>query len=409
VRIEEIRTILTSPDRNYLIVRITADNGLVGYGDATLNGRELAVQTLIDRHLSVWLRGWDADEIERIWQSVVRQQYWRGGAIQMTALAGIDMALWDLKGKRLGAPVYSLLGGRSRDRVRVYFHAHGKSDGELVDRCRRLMGTGCNAVRYSFETRDPFDPRIVHRQPHQDVAGGERLEVPLDGLRNPPRWDSAVYLRDLLRVTAMLRRELGPDVQLIHDAHQRLTPIQAAGAARALEPFNLFFLEDPVEPHSMNGLKVVRGASSIPLGMGELWVTVQECLPALRRNWIDYLRVDVSHAGGITGLLKAASVADAFQVRTAFHGPSDISPLAHAANMHIDTAIANFGIQEFVQPDPRALKVFTCGYAYSDGCVTPGDLPGLGVVVNENGAASFPYRESSMPLLRDRDGAVHNW
>jgi mannonate dehydratase len=408
MRIEDIRTILTCPDRNYLIVKITADNGLVGYGDATLNGRELAVQALLDRHLSPWLRGWDADAIEKIWQSVVRQQYWRGGAIQMTALSGIDMALWDLKGKRLGAPVYSLLGGKSRDRVRVYFHAHGKSDSVLLDRCRRIMATGCTAVRYSFETPDPFDPGMIHRQPHQDVAGGDRLEVSLDALRHPPRWDSSVYVSDLLRVTGMLRRELGPDVQLIHDAHQRLTPIQAAATAKGLEPFNLFFFEDPIEPHS-KGLRVIRDASCTPIGMGELFVTIQECLPALEQNWIDYLRLDVSHAGGITGLLKASTLADAYQVKTAFHGPSDISPLAHTANMHIDTAIVNFGIQEFVEPHPRARDVFTWGYSYSDGCVTLEDLPGLGVGVDEERASRLPYKESYMPLLQDRDGAVHNW
>lgn len=408
MRLEEIRTILTCPDRNYLIVKITADNGLVGYGDATLNGRELAVQSLLDHHLSSWLRGWDTDAIEKIWQSVTRQQYWRGGAILMTALSGIDMALWDLKGKKLGAPLYSLLGGKSRDRVRVYFHAHGKTDEELVGRCRQIMAAGCTAVRYSFETPDPFEPGLAHRQPHQDVAGGDRLEASLDALRQPPRWDSSVYMKDLPRVTEILRRELGPDVQLIHDVHQRLTPIQAATVAKRLEPYNLLYLEDPVEPHSQ-GLGVVRASSCTPIGMGELWVTAQEYLPALQRHWIDYLRVDVSHAGGITGLMKASTLADAYQVSMAFHGPSDISPLAHSANMHIDAAIVNFGIQEFVEPDSRARQVFAWRYSYSDGCVTLEDAPGLGVRVDEESASRFPYKESYMPLLQDRDGAVHNW
>ena len=177
MRLEEIRTILTCPDRNYLIVKITADNGLVGYGDATLNGRELAVQSLLDHHLSSWLRGWDTDAIEKIWQSVTRQQYWRGGAILMTALSGIDMALWDLKGKKLGAPLYSLLGGKSRDRVRVYFHAHGKTDEELVGRCRQTMAAGCTAVRYSFETRirSSLDWRTANRIRTLPAVTGSRL------------------------------------------------------------------------------------------------------------------------------------------------------------------------------------------------------------------------------------------
>jgi mannonate dehydratase len=409
MKIDKISTILTCPDRNYLIVKITSDKGLVGYGDATLNGRELAVQAVIDRHVSGWLEGWDAGAIEKVWQSVVRQQYWRGGAIQMTALSGIDMALWDLKGKELGVPVYSLLGGKSRDRVRVYLHAHGSSDDALVERCRQIMTTGCHAVRFSFETPDPYEPGFVHRQAHQDFGVSKGIEVSRDDLRKPPRWDSQVYARDLVRVAGMLRQQLGRDMDLIHDAHQRLTPIQAAAVGKKLEPFDLLFLEDPVEPMYQNGLRLVRNKTTTPIGMGELYVTLQECLPAIESNLIDFLRLDVSHAGGITGLVKASIVAEAFQVKMAFHGPSDISPLAHAANLHVDTAIVNFGIQEFVSPDPRTLNVFNCGYTYSNGFAVPGDLPGLGVTVDEARASRLPYRESYLPLLQDRDGAVHNW
>ena len=409
MKIARIETILTCPDRNYLIVKITADSGLVGYGDATLNGRELAVQALIERHLSSWLTGWDAGAIEKIWQSVLRQQYWRGGAIQMTALSGIDMALWDLKGKSLHAPVYSLLGGKSRDRIRVYLHAHGVNDDSLLRRCRELIAEGCTAIRYSFDTRDPARPGVVYRQAHQDIGAGPRIEVSEEDLRVIPRWDAATYLRDLGRVTALLRTELGPEIDLIHDVHQRLSPIMAARAARTVEPFDLFFLEDPVEPLYKPGLKIVRERSATPIGVGELFTTLQDCLPALQNNWLDYLRLDISHAGGVTGIVKAAAVADACQILMALHGPSDISPLAHAANFHVDTAIPNFGIQEFIHADPRATEVFTAGYRYSEGYVTLEDLPGLGIEVDEKAAAGLPYAKSFLPLLQDKDGGVQNW
>jgi mannonate dehydratase len=409
MKIANIETLLTCPDRNYLIVKITTDGGLVGYGDATLNGREKAVQSLIENHLRPWLVGWDAEAIEKIWQSTIRQQYWRGGAIQMTALAGIDMALWDIKGKNLGAPVYSLLGGKSRDHVRVYLHVHGDTDEALIDRCLEIISTGCTALRYSFDTVDPFEQDLVFRQAHQDVSSGKRIEVTREALRNPPRWDSGVYARDLLRVTKLLRERLGPDVLLIHDLHQRTTPIQAADIAKKLEAFDLFSLEDPVDSHYPEGLGMVRQSTTTPIGIGELWVTLEECLPALRNNWIDFLRMDISHSGGISGVVKASTVAEAFHVRMAFHGPSDISPLAHAAHLHVDTAILNFGIQEFTHPQSGALRVFDCGFEYSDGKVFLGSRPGLGVEVDEESAALFPYRESFLPLLQGRDGGVHNW
>ena len=271
------------------------------------------------------------------------------------------------------------------------------------------MKEGCTAIRYSFDTRDPGIAGTFYRQPHQDIGAGQRIEVSVDALREVPRCDSSLYVRDLGRITAMLREELGPDVDLILDVHQRLPPIMAARAARKVEPFDLLFLEDPVEPLYKNGLKVVREKSSTPIGMGELFTTMQDCMPALQNNWLDYLRMDISHAGGVTGIMKAAAVAEAFQVRMALHGPSDISPLAHAANFHVDMAMTNFGIQEFVHAAPRTAEVFTPCYVYTAGCVTLKDLPGLGVSVNEKAAARFPYVQSFLPLLQDRDGGVQNW
>ncbi|MBN2551185.1 MAG: D-galactonate dehydratase family protein [Spirochaetales bacterium] len=409
MKIVEISTLLTCPGRNYLIVKVRTEDGLVGYGDATLNGRELAVQALIDRHLAPWLTGCEAERIEDIWQMVFRQTYWRGGPVQMTALAGVDMALWDLKGKLYRTPVFQLLGGKCRDRVRAYFHVHGRGDDELLERCRAKSDEGCHALRYSFETADPFERATVYRQPHQDRISEKRIEVTAETLRNPPRWDSRIYSEDLLRITAVLRRELGAHVELIHDAHERLSAGQAADLARKLEPFNLLFLEDPVEPLHKDSLALIRSSSTTPIAMGELYNTVQDCLPAIQNHWIDFLRVDVSHFGGITGVRKAASLAEAFGVRLALHGPSDISPLAHAANLHIDYSIPNFGIQEAVLPVGELLQVFQTAAAYRGGFLSLGECEGLGVEVDERAARSFPYRPAYLPLIRDNEGAVHDW
>lgn len=409
MRITSVSTILTCPDRNYLLVKVETDAGITGYGDATLNGRERAVQTLIDEHLAGWLSGHDARRIEDVWQMVFRHAYFRGGPVMLSALGGIDMALWDIAGKACGAPVVDLLGGRCRDRLRAYLHVHGRSDEELLSRARERMQEGCRVIRYSFETPDPRDPHTRYRQPHQDIAATERIEVAGDGRRSPGVWDSEVYLRDLVRVTALLRRELGEEVGLIHDAHERLSVAEARRAARELEPYRLFFLEDPVEPLRTGALREVRAASTTPLAMGELYNTLPELLPVLEGRWIDYLRLDITHFGGISPTRRAATVADAFGIRTAFHGPSDISPLAHAANVHLDLAVPNFGIQELVEHDPRVFDVFDWGIEMRDGHIHAEDRPGLGVEVDEAAAARHPYRPAYLPTLRDGMGAVHDW
>jgi mannonate dehydratase len=409
MHIRRVSTILTCPDRNYLIVRVETDSGVVGYGDATLNGRERAVQTLIDEHLAEWLVGRDAERIEDTWQMVFRHTYFRGGPVMLSALAGIDMALWDIKGKVHGAPVYDLLGGKCRERALAYLHVHGRSVDELIARSRDRMRDGCRAIRYSFDTPDPHDPDTIYRQPHQDIATKERIEVTPDTRRSAPVWDSDVYLRDLTRVTATLRQELGEHVGLIHDAHERLSVAQARQVARELDPYRLFFLEDPLEPLRTGGLREVRAASTTPIAMGELYNTLESFLPVLAECWIDYLRLDLTHFGGISPARRAAAVADAYGVRTAFHGPSDISPLAHAANVHLDLALPNFGIQEFVEHDHRVFEVFRWGVEMRGGYIYYDGAPGLGVEVDEETAARYPYRPGYLPSLRDAMGAVHDW
>ena len=409
MRITKISTILTCPDRNYLIVKILTDEGLVGYGDATLNGRELAVKATIEEHLAVWLVGLDVDRVQDIWQMIVRHTYWRGGPVFMTALAGIDMALWDIKGKRFGAPLYSLLGGKCRDRLTAYTHVHGRNDSDLMERSLERVASGSRVLRYSFDTQDPLNGEAYFRQPHQDLSTGRRIEVSQQFLADVGTWDSDVYISDLIRITALLREAVGSSVALIHDVHGRLSPIQAARAARQLEPYGLLFLEDPVEPMAEGALDLIRRYSTTALAMGELYTTMTECMAPVQNQLIDYLRVDISHFGGITAVKKVADFCSFYGVKLACHGPTDISPLAYAATIHVDYAVHNFGVQEYAYHGDRTYEVFDVSYTYDNGSLGIGESPGLGVAVDETAALQYPYQPSYLPGLRDRDGAVHNW
>lgn len=409
MQIKKVETILTCPGRNYLIVKITTEDGMIGYGDATLNGREMAVKAVLEEHLAKYLTGLDAGRITDIWELVYRGAYWRGGPVLMTALAGIDMALWDIKGKRYQIPVYQMLGGKCRDRLRVYYHVHGHTKEALAERIRQRLTDGCTCFRYSFDTRDSRREDRYFNQPHQDIGLGKRIEVTAEHIKKPEVWDTAEYSRDLIAVTAYLRDTFGSNIDLIHDSHQRFTPIQAAAAAKQLEPYHLLFLEDPVEPVYTEGLELIRRHSVTPIAMGELYNSIKDCLTPIEKRLIDYLRIDISHYGGITPSLKTAAIAEHHMVRVAFHGPSDISPLAHGALVHVAFAIPNFGIQEWVDDNEELNQIFHPDFHYADGYITLGNRPGLGVQVDEKAAEEYPYQPKFLPVLRDREGAVHNW
>ena len=405
--IRSVETIVTSPGVNYCIVKITTDDGIVGYGDATYNGRVQAVNAVIDDYLADYLKGHDADRIEDIWQMVFKGSYWRGGPVLMTALAGIDMALWDIKGKRANMPLYSLLGGKTREKVLVYHHAHGSTPEMLVERCRRKMEDGLRVLRYSFDTRDPDESGVMFRQPHQDVELG-RIEVK-DAVKEAGLWDADAYMNDLVNITKLLRAELGDDVGLIHDVHGRLTAVQAARVARELEPYHLFFLEDPVDHWDTKAFNLIRSNSTTPIAIGELYTTFYDCADLLKNQSIDYTRVDISHFGGISAIVKHAAMAYICGVKAAFHGPSDISPIAHAAMLHVNYAIPNFGIQENVDFSESILRVFDLGYKRDGSYLYIGDKPGLGIKIDEEEARKHAYKRTYMPILRDKTGALHNW
>jgi mannonate dehydratase len=405
-KITNVKVVVTCPGRNYVLVKIATDEpGLYGWGDATLNGRELAVATALEQHIAPLLIGRDPDRIEDIWQYLFRGTYWRGGPVLMTALAGVDLALWDIKGKRAGLPVYSLLGGKTREGALAYTHCGGEDFQEVADQVRAAQQRGFKAIRVQVA--------IPGNVGTYGVGGAEEAATATwgDGGALPvvERWEPAAYLRTIPRLFEHLRMALGDEVELLHDVHERLTPIQAARLARELEPYHLFFLEDPLRPEHKESFRIIRQHSTTPIAMGELFHSRWETLPLITEQLIDFIRCDLDHIGGLTEARKIAAIAESYYVQTAWHGPGDIAPITHAANVHLDVAIPNFGIQEMVFFPEVTQEVISGGPTYRDGYLWVSDAPGLGTDVDETLAAHYPYQRDYLPTVRRVDGGVHDW
>ncbi len=420
MRITKVRVIVTCPTRNYVVVKIMTDEpGLYGVGDATLNGRELAVAAALQEHIAPLLIGRDPDRIEDVWQMLFRGTYWRGGPVLMTALAGIDIALWDIKGKRAGLPVYSLLGGKTREGALAYTHAGGRDFVQVEDNVRAMMEGGFRVVRAQVAIPGNAGTYGVGGAAEaasarwaSSTAGGDVAGVRWgDGGPMPPMetWEPGPYLRTIPRLFAHLRDKLGDEIELFHDVHERLTPIQAARLARELEPYHLFFLEDCLRPEHKESFRIIRQHTTTPLAMGELFHTKWDCLPLLTEQLIDFIRCDMGHIGGITEAKKIAAIAECYYIQTAWHGPGDIGPSMHAANVHVDVSIPNFGVQEMVAFSDLVHEVLPGAPTFRDGYLYVSDAPGLGVDVDEKAAAKYPYERAYLPNSRRADGSVMDW
>lgn len=417
MKITEVRVIVTCPTRNYVLVKILTDDGVYGVGDATLNGRELAVAEALEKHIAPLLSGRDPDRIEDIWQYLFRGTYWRGGPVLMTALAGVDLALWDIKGKVCGKPVYSLLGGKTREGALCYTHCGGRDYNEVEDQVRAAMEKGYQVIRAQVAIPGNVGTYGVGGgRPSQagkpdaraaDNAGMKWLAQ--NALPTEETWEPGPYLRTIPRLFEHLRLKLGDEIELFHDVHERLTPIQAARLAKEVEPYHLFFLEDCLRPEHKESFRIVRRASTTPLAMGELFHTKWDCLPLITEQLIDYIRCDIGHIGGITEARKIAAIAEAYYVQTAWHGPGDIAPPTHAANVHVDISIPNFGVQEVVNFPPEVQEVLPGGPTCRDGRLWVTDAPGLGTDINEKAAGKYPYKRGYLPTSRRADGAVQDW
>ena len=415
MKITEVRVIVTCPGRNYVVVKIMTDEpGLYGVGDATLNGRELAVAEALEKHIAPLLIGRDPDRVEDTWQYLFRGTYWRGGPVLMTALAGIDLALWDIKGKRAGLPLYSLFGGKTREGALCYTHAGGADPIAVEDSVRQKMANGFQVVRAQVSVPKAIGTYGVGGAREASSAtwgsGGGTATAPGEALPHEElNWEPSNYLRVVPKLFDHLRSALGDDVELLHDVHERLNPIQASRLLKELEPYHLFFLEDPLRPEHKESFRLLRQHSTTPIAMGELFHSKYECLTLFSEQLIDFIRCDIGHIGGITEARKIAALAEPYQIQTAWHGPGDIAPATHSANVHIDVSIPNFGVQEMVFFSDQVKEVLPGAPEYRDGYLWPNESPGLGCDVDEEKAKQYPYKRAYLPTTRRADGSVHDW
>jgi mannonate dehydratase len=402
LKIKDAHVIVCSPGRNFVTLKITTEDGVSGLGDATLNGRELAVASYLTDHVIPLLIGRDARKIEDTWQYLYKGAYWRRGPVTMSAISAVDTALWDIRAKSLNVPLYQLLGGASRDGILVYGHASGSDVEATVEAVSKYLKLGYKAIR--------AQSGIPGMKSTYGVGRGDMYYEPAERDAPPENsWSTEHYLNFVPQLFARLRKEFGSDIHLLHDAHHRLTPIEAARLGRALEPHHLFWLEDPTPAELQLRFRLIRQHTTIPLAVGEVFDTIFDCQQLIQEQLIDYIRTTVVHAGGISHLKKIAALAELYQVRTGSHGATDLSPVCMAAALHFDLSVHNFGIQEYMRHTPETDKVFPHAYYFQDGWMHPGEKPGLGVEIDEKLAAQFPYQRAYLPVNRKLDGTMHDW
>jgi len=402
MKIVDAKVIVCSPGRNFVTLKIVTQDGLYGLGDATLNGRELAVASYLSDHVCPLLIGRDARRIEDTWQYLYKGGYWRRGPVTMAAIGAVDTALWDIKGKSLNVPLYQLLGGASRESILVYGHANGADIEETVEAVAHYVKLGYKAVRAQSGIPGVASTYGVGK-------GKMHYEPAEEGLPSESTWSTERYLNFVPQLFARLRREFGEDLPLLHDAHHRLTPIEAACFGKSLEPYHLFWLEDAVSAELQESFRLIRRHTTTPLAVGEVFNSIYDCEQLIKEQLIDYIRTAVVHGGGITPLRKIANLAEIYHVRTGCHGATDLSPVCLAAALHFDLSVHNFGIQEYMRHSEDTDRVFPHSYTFSDGSLHPGEKPGLGVDIDEALAAKFPYRRAYLPINRKLDGTMHSW
>ena len=415
-QITNAEVLVASPGRNFVTLRLTTGDGVTGLGDATVNGRELSVASYLGEHVAPLLIGRDAQAIEDTWQYLYRGAYWRRGPITMAAIAAVDTALWDIKAKLAGLPLYQLLGGRSRRGCLAYGHASGGGTDELFDSIRAHLAQGYRAVRIQTGVPGLGSVYGVASSANAQVGEGaassrydhepaRRAAVPVE-----EAWDTGAYLRHAPRVFEAVRAEFGPELPLLHDVHHRLTPIQAARLGKDLEPYDLFWLEDVTPAENTAALRRVREHTTTPLAIGEVFNTIWDYRQLFEEQLIDYARSPVTHAGGITALRRILDYASVYQIKSGIHGPTDVSPVGLAAALHLGIAIPNFGIQEYMKHSADTDALFRPTYRFEDGLLNPGEEPGLGVEYDDRLAEAHPYERAYLPVNRLKlDGSVHDW
>src|SRR5712672_4097663 len=402
MRITDAKVIICSPSRNFVTLKITTEDGIHGLGDATLNGRELAVASYLSDHVIPLLIGRDARRIKDLWQYLYKGAYWRRGPVTMASISAVDTALWDIKGKALNVPVYQLLGGASREAILVYGHASGKDIDDTVAAVAEYAKLGYKAIR--------AQSGIPGLDSTYGVGRGKMFyepaekDVPLESA-----WSSELYMNFVPRLFERLRKEFGSELPLLHDVHHRLTPIEAARLGKELEPYHLFWLEDPCPAELQESFELIRKHTTTPIAVGEVFNSIWDAHDLIRHQLIDYIRMTIVHGGGITHAKKTADFAALYNVRTGYHGPTDVSPVTMAAALHLGLAIHNFGIQEHMHHSKLTDEVFPHHYTLNAGYMHTGNAPGLGVEIDETLAAKHPYQRAYLPIARKLDGTLTDW
>ncbi len=379
--IKDVSVIATAPAGSRLcVVKITTDQaGLYGYGCATFTQRADLVVPAVEKYLKPFLVGKPADRIDDTWQSCYNSSYWRNGPVLNNAISGVDQALWDIKGRQAGLPVYQLLGGKCREAVDCYSHASGAEISDTIESARKIMAAGFRHVRVQVGV------------PGMAGYGAGRGATAVAALHTAPVFEPAFYIRRALKLFEECRKQLGDEVELLHDVHERVTPTQAVQFAKDLEKFKLFFLEDVLSPEDIAYFRMIRQQCATPLAMGELFNSPHEWTPLIAERLIDYIRIHVSQAGGLTPCRKIAALGEIYNVRTAWHGPGDVSPIGHCANVALDIACYNFGVQEYSAFNERSQEVFKGCPVMKNGYLYPNEAPGWGVEIDEKAAAKYPF------------------
>jgi len=402
IKITAARVIVSCPGRNFVTLKIETDQGVYGIGDGTMNGREQAVVAYLEEHVIPLLIGRDPRRIEDIWQYLYRGAYWLRGPVTMRAIAAVDVALWDIKAKLAGMPLYDLLGGKSRERVMVYGHANGADIAHTVDEVGRYIDQGYKAIR--AQTGIPGLDKAYGISKDKGFYEPAESALPAETV-----WSTAKYLNYVPKLFETLRETYGFDHHLLHDAHHRLTPLEAAQVGKSLEPYRLFWLEDATPAENQEAFKLIRQHTTTPLAVGEIFNTLWDCKDLIQNQLIDYIRTTIVSAGGVTHLRRIADFASVWQVRTGSHGATDLSPVTLGTAVHFDTWVPNFGIQEYMRHTAETDAVFPHDYTFEDGHLIVGETPGHGVDIDEKLAAKYPYNPKQLPIARLEDGTLWNW
>jgi len=383
-KIRDVSVIECAPQGVRLtVVKVTTDQpGLYGYGCATYTQRADLVKPAVEKYIRPFLLGKPADRIEDTWQMLYNSSYWRNAADLNNAMSGVDQALWDIKGRQAGLPVYQLLGGKAREAIDTYGHASGSEIPEVIDAAKKYIAQGFRHVRIQVG--------VPGMAGYGSRAGGTRIPA----LHNAPVFEREGAKRRALSLFEAARKELGPEIELLHDAHERYTPSEAVQLCKDLEQYRLFFLEDPLSPEDIMWFPNIRNQTSTPLAMGELFNSPHEWTPLIKDRLIDYMRMHISQMGGLTPARKVAAFGEIFNVRTAFHGPGDVSPIGHMAMTHLNLSITNFGIQEYSEINDATREIFHGVPEMKNGYLWANDKPGWGMEIDEAAAAKHPFNRT---------------